>query len=407
MARCYETLARARNVGATDYGSTGNLQAHRPKGSLSSHPFGGMFRAVPALLVITFAIAAFGGLLWWLINHAKRDAERIDRVWLEAADRLHGKLTPRETGFFASKPRRIDVDIDGRHVSVDHYAVSSGDSTTYYTRIQTHCDPPHDLKLRVSKVNGFSGLARAIGFQDVPVGDPRFDEDYIIKASDPELAPMWINKQVREAVVAAHKGYRYKLERGKVTVERAGIEDDVASIVSACHAAATFANGKKRLLDAWGKLARHFGGEARSVPEGWVHVEGEHEGVPFAIEVKDVRDYHFTVIEARITGATSKVEPFALSKEGHLFGSTMPHVEPPPFDAAGYTLYSLNAHRLAGFVTDDDMQAMKAIDAAKVRVDESKVTIMLYGVVTKKKPLHDAIGLATSLASGARHGPYR
>ncbi len=366
-----------------------------------------MFRAVPALLLIIIAVGAFIGLIWWLINHANRAAERIDRIWLEAADRLDGTLTPRETGFFSSKPRRIDADVDGRHVTVDHYAVSTGDTTTYYTRLQAQCDPPRDLKLRVSKVDGFSGLARAIGFQDVPVGDPRFDEDYIIKASDPELAPMWINKQVREAIVTAHDGYRYKLERGKVTAERAGIEDEVASIITACHAAAAFANGKRRLLNAWGKLARHFDGKATSLPEGWVHVEGEHQGVPFAIEVKDVRDYHFTVIEARVTGAASKVEPFALSREGHLFGSTMPRVEPPPFDAGGYTLYSLNAHRLASFVTDEDIQAMVSNGVAKVRVDESKVTIMLYGVVTKKKPLHDAIGLATSMASGARHGPYR
>lgn len=364
-----------------------------------------MFRAVPVLVIV--AVVIFIGLFWWFSKHANQAAARTDYVWRRAAEELDGTFTPRETGFLTSKPRRIDVDIDGRHITVDHYAVSSGNTTSYYTRVQTRCDAPYDLKLRVSKTDGFSGIARAVGFQDVPVGDPRFDEDYIIKASDPELASMWINQPVREAIVAADVGYRYKLERGTITTERAGLEDDPMSIVAACHATAAFANGKQRLLRAWGKLAQHFDGEATSVDEGWVHVEGEHDGVPFAIEVKDVRDYHFTVIEARLTGNASNVEPFVLSQEGHLFGSTLPRVEPPPIDTRSYTLYSLSGHKLASFITAKDIEALTKAEVAKLRVDDSKVTLMLYGIATKKQPLHTAIGIAASMASGTRHGPYR
>jgi len=364
-----------------------------------------MVPRVPVLLII--AVFVFVGLLWWMISQANREASRIDHVWQRAADELNGDYTERETGFFASEPRKIDVELEGRDITVDHYSVSSGNSTTYYTRVRASCEAPSDLKLRVFKTDGFSGLARAVGFQDVPVGDPEFDENYIIKASDPELAPWWINQHVRDAIVGADVGYRYKLERGVVTTERAGLEDDPDGIVAAVQATAAFANGKRRLLNAWNLLARDFDGEATSVPAGWVRVDGQHEGVPFSIEIEDVRDYHFTVIEARITTSTGKAEPFALSKEGHLFGSTMPRVEPPPFDTGGYKLYGLDVSKVAGLVDDADLSMLKKLDAAKLRVDEDRVTIMLYGVVTKKRPLHAAIALAARLASGARHGPYR
>ncbi|MEM1031587.1 MAG: hypothetical protein AAGN82_14650 [Myxococcota bacterium] len=364
---------------------------------------------MPGFFVFAFVIFFFSALLIWAVRHRNLKAERLDYVWRRTAEEMDGRFFERGRVLFGAAPRRIEVSIDGRPLVLDHYSHTGGGNyeTDYFTRIVTHCDAPLDLKLSVTKASALAAFGRAVGLEDIPVGDEAFDAEYVVKSSDPELAPWWINRTVRRAIVDADVGYRFSLRRGEVSAVRRGIDDDMESLAAATRALAAFADGKQRLLRAWGRLARDFDGEAISEPHGWVRVEAAHESVRFTVSLEDVRDHHFTVVEAKVTNATHPVIPFVLAKDAHLYGSTMPRLEPPPFPTAGYLLYGLDAAKIEATVTPGDVEALAQTGAAKLRVEEHGVRLMLYGIVTRKKTLHDAVALVTRLAARPTERPYR
>ena len=102
--------------------------------------------------------------------------------WADAAARLGLEITP---GGMLSHPR-IDGHIDNLVVSVHKYTRGGGDSQQVYTRYLVDY-PSLDLGLdltRQTKVGGF--FRRMVGMQDVEIGDPGFDEAFVIKTVDPD-----------------------------------------------------------------------------------------------------------------------------------------------------------------------------------------------------------------------------
>ena len=82
----------------------------------------------------------------------------------------------------------IEAIVEGVSVVVDHYSVSHGKSSTSYTRITAHAEGPGDFKLRLQKEGALASIGKALGAQDVVVGDPTFDETFVFKTNDEELA---------------------------------------------------------------------------------------------------------------------------------------------------------------------------------------------------------------------------
>jgi len=52
------------------------------------------------------------------------------------------------------------------------------------------------LKLSVYKEGFFSSLGKALGTQDIQVGDPLFDDLFMVKSNDESLCRAWLNAGV-------------------------------------------------------------------------------------------------------------------------------------------------------------------------------------------------------------------
>jgi hypothetical protein len=69
-------------------------------------------------------------------------------------------------------------------VTLDTYAVSTGKATIIYTRMRAPYVNPDGFRFTIYRRGFFSDIGKRFGMQDIDVGDPDFDEAFIIKGTD-------------------------------------------------------------------------------------------------------------------------------------------------------------------------------------------------------------------------------
>jgi hypothetical protein len=86
-------------------------------------------------------------------------------------------------------------------VTLDKYVVSTGKATVVFTRMRAPYVNPDGFRFRVYRHGMFSGLGKMLGMQDVEVGQPDFDRDFIIKGTDEgKLRQLFANPKIRELI---------------------------------------------------------------------------------------------------------------------------------------------------------------------------------------------------------------
>jgi hypothetical protein len=86
-------------------------------------------------------------------------------------------------------------------VTLDKYVVSTGKVTVVYTRMRAPYVNPDGFRFRVYRHGVFSDLGKLFGMQDVEVGQPEFDRDFIIKGNDEgKLRQLFANPKIRELI---------------------------------------------------------------------------------------------------------------------------------------------------------------------------------------------------------------
>jgi hypothetical protein len=122
-----------------------------------------------------------------------------DEIWRQFADAVSGNFT--ESGFWNAG--RVDAAHDQWTVTLDTYTVSTGKSSITYTRMRAPYVNPDGFQFNIYRQGLFSNLGKWLGMQDVTVGYPQFDEDFIIKDNDEaKLRRLFANPQIRELIVA-------------------------------------------------------------------------------------------------------------------------------------------------------------------------------------------------------------
>ncbi|MEN8114322.1 MAG: hypothetical protein ABFS21_08030 [Actinomycetota bacterium] len=132
----------------------------------------GIFFAIFGLIIAGIAIA-----------FARQQAAATNEAWKSAADLLHFSFEP---GGLSSGPK-ISGTITDHAAVVESYTKKSGNNSTRYTRYTVEF-PSLGVGLGLSQQTGFGGFLKVLGAQDVEVGDPVFDDAFIVKAKDPDGA---------------------------------------------------------------------------------------------------------------------------------------------------------------------------------------------------------------------------
>jgi hypothetical protein len=86
-------------------------------------------------------------------------------------------------------------------VTLDTYSVMAGEVVITYTRMRAPYVNPDGFRFEIYRGGVFSEIAKRFGMQDVEIGDPAFDREFIIKGtSEPKLRRLFANRRLRELV---------------------------------------------------------------------------------------------------------------------------------------------------------------------------------------------------------------
>lgn len=103
-------------------------------------------------------------------------------IWGQVADEIGGQYV--DNGFWKGDVLRYQ---SGEwEIILDTYTQSNGESSTTYTRMRAPFVNKDNLHFRIFPKHIFSGIGKFFGAQDIEIGDPYFDEKYIIKGNSEE-----------------------------------------------------------------------------------------------------------------------------------------------------------------------------------------------------------------------------
>lgn len=86
-------------------------------------------------------------------------------------------------------------------ITLDTYTISTGKSHITYTRIRAPYVNADGFRFKIYRKSVFSGIGKLLGMQDLEIGYPEFDSDFIIKANDEsKVRSLFMNDKIRALI---------------------------------------------------------------------------------------------------------------------------------------------------------------------------------------------------------------
>jgi len=129
-------------------------------------------------------------------------------AWREVADEMGFQLV--EGGFF--KTDKIIGKLYDWTITLDTYTVSTGKTSTTYTRIRAPYRYKDDFRFKIYRKGLFSNLGKILGTQDVEVGMPSLDENFIIQGNDEEKMKNLFTHQSIQKIIEDQERIRLEVK---------------------------------------------------------------------------------------------------------------------------------------------------------------------------------------------------
>lgn len=101
------------------------------------------------------------------------------------------------------KGSAVRARLGGYDLVLDNYTVSTGNSTQTYTRLRARFINPRRFQFCVHRASMFTGIAKALGKQDLEIGVPDFDRDFVIQGNDETRVRALLADPALRAMIAA------------------------------------------------------------------------------------------------------------------------------------------------------------------------------------------------------------
>jgi hypothetical protein len=368
--------------------------------------------ADPSTLLFGLVVLTVAGAERVLSALATRDvAKQSQKQWAEAARRLGGKFDAEKPALFRRPSLFISAVVEGVGVNIDSFTVSQGGSSKSYTRVSAPAEAPSDLTIQIYAEDVFSTLRKTLGMQDVVVGHREFDEVFVVKASDEDLARAWLVPGVADAL-SRHHSWEHRLDSGTMTSTCTGVVEDVDELVRAAQATALLAGRGAVLRAEWVRLAHALDGVLRGEP--WYHPEPAiavgGPASPVFVELgrgalPDEKRSDRLLTRVRAERGGVRREPFVAAGRDKLNDRHGTVVSTP--NAARFEVRSSDAAVTATRFDEGLAQALDALAPDAVVGTESDVSVLFGGVMFDAERLQAAIAIARHLAAAEQSGPYR
>jgi hypothetical protein len=122
-----------------------------------------------------------------------------EEIWRQLSHETGGQYV--EGGFWKADK------VVARHgqwtITLDTYTVSHGKSRTTYTRLRAPYVNRDGFRFTIYRRGFFTDLGKLLGMQDVEIGDPLFDDAFVIKGNDEfKLRALFANPRLRDRLHA-------------------------------------------------------------------------------------------------------------------------------------------------------------------------------------------------------------
>lgn len=161
-----------------------------------------------------------------------------EKIWRRLSREVGGQF--REGGIFAS--HAVQVRAEDWLITLDTYAFSDSAGGGTFTRLRAPYFNPERFRFEIYRSSFFTELWKGMGMQDIEVGHPRFDRDFVIKGNAPgRIRRLFDNGKIRRLIdaqpkihlsVKAHEGVFSKFPAGvdELHSESAGTIKDLSQL---------------------------------------------------------------------------------------------------------------------------------------------------------------------------------
>lgn len=127
-----------------------------------------------------------------------------DEVWRQLCNEIGAQFV--EGGFWRGD--KVQAQVKDWTITLDTYTESSGEVSTTHTRASTtytRMRAPYvnrdGFRFTIYRRGLFSGMGKLLGMQDIEIGDPAFDRDFIIQGNDEaKVRALFGNPRIRELI---------------------------------------------------------------------------------------------------------------------------------------------------------------------------------------------------------------
>lgn len=103
-----------------------------------------------------------------------------EEMWRKLSAELQGRYV--QGSFW--KGDRVEAAHGPWLVTLDQHAVSTGDVVLVYTRLRAPFVNASGFRFRIYRKSVLSALGKALGMQDIEIGDAAFDDAFVIQGND-------------------------------------------------------------------------------------------------------------------------------------------------------------------------------------------------------------------------------
>ena len=122
-----------------------------------------------------------------------------DEVWQQLSHEIGADYV--DGGFWRGS--KVEARVRSWTVTLDTYTVSTGKTTATFTRMRAPYVNADGFRFKVYRKGFFSDVGKMFGMQDVEVGDPELDRDFVIQGNDEgKLALLFRNSRIRDLIVS-------------------------------------------------------------------------------------------------------------------------------------------------------------------------------------------------------------
>jgi hypothetical protein len=179
--------------------------------------------AIPFIFMGVVVIVVIGAVIWMVISGRKKD-----EAWMQLASEIGAEFI--KGGFMRAS--KVQAHIQEWTVTLDTYTVSSGDSSSVYTRIKAPFDNKDGLQFSLGRKGIISKLDKALGAKEIETGDAEFDRDFYIRSKDEAgIRALFANMRIRQ-LIEGQRSIHLGIRNNDLTFEAQGEIKDVERLKS-------------------------------------------------------------------------------------------------------------------------------------------------------------------------------